>query len=92
MVDDSFVETHLDDGGCHIDHRERQTLFVQRLHRGWGDGLAGLGRKSPVSLNDFTQIQDLRPVDRSSMFDILHQRGKAAATHLRAVLPSTVSV
>ncbi|MDD2709248.1 MAG: metallophosphoesterase [Verrucomicrobiae bacterium] len=59
-------------------------------HAGWGDGMAGLGRKSPVSLNDFIQIRDLREVDRSAMFDILHERGKAAATHLRTVLPSTL--
>lgn len=59
-------------------------------HRGWADGRAGSGMKSPVALNDFVLIGDLRGLSKAELFRELAARGDASAAYFRRVLPEAM--
>lgn len=60
-------------------------------HRGWADGRAGSEMKSPVVLNDFVLIGDLRGLTQAELFAELAARGDASATYFRRVLPEAMA-
>jgi predicted phosphohydrolase len=66
-------------------------------HDGWGDGGYGDARGTPVLLNDFLLIEELRvtdpirlgerrPEDRERLLSVLRQLGEESASHLRRAL------
>ena len=59
---------------------------------GWGDGRFGNAVGSPVLLNDFTLIEELRAVPRGPQrLDLLRQLGAASANHLRGGLAASLA-
>jgi 3',5'-cyclic-AMP phosphodiesterase len=56
-------------------------------HDGWGDARFGDHAGSPVLLNDFLRIADLRLADRAELGHALGRLGDESAAHLRRVLP-----
>lgn len=58
-------------------------------HDGWGDGGYGNAVGSPVVLNDFLLIKELRQSGRE-LLAVLRQLGEEAAGHFRAVLPAAL--
>lgn len=59
--------------------------------RGWADGRAGSGIKSPVVLNDFVLIGNLRGLTQAELFAELAARGDASAAYFRRVLPEAMA-
>ena len=59
-------------------------------HDGWGDGGYGNAEASPVMLNDFLLIEELRVTDRRALLAVLRQLGEEAAKHFRATLPQAL--
>ena len=60
-------------------------------HRGWADGRAGSGVLSPVMLNDFVLIGDLRRLSRHALFAELAALGDASADYFHRVLPDAMT-
>ena len=59
---------------------------------GWGDGGFGNAVGSPILLNDFTLIEELRAVPRDPQrLDLLHRLGEASAHHLRVGLAASLA-
>lgn len=59
---------------------------------GWGDGGFGNAADSPVLLNDFTLIEELRAVPHGPRrLDLLRRLGIASADHLRAGLSASLA-
>jgi 3',5'-cyclic-AMP phosphodiesterase len=60
-------------------------------HDSWGDGRLGNPRTTPVMLNDFELIRELRGLSRAELIARLNSLGDEAALHLRGVLPRALS-
>ena len=60
-------------------------------HRGWADGRAGSGMKSPVVLNDFVLIGNLRGLSQSKLFGELAVLGDTSAAYFRYLLPEALA-
>lgn len=56
-------------------------------HRGWYDGLSGLGSSTPVGSPDRFSIQDFRKLSRYEFFDKLRLLGLESADYFRCLLP-----
>ena len=56
-------------------------------HDGWSDGRFGDFRNSPVKLNDYLQIEELRALTQSALQAKLNALGDEAAAFLGTVLP-----
>lgn len=55
-------------------------------HDGWGDGGFGNATGSPVKLNDFRLIEELRKPSHEALLEELRRLGLEAAEHFRTVL------
>jgi len=56
-------------------------------HRGWADGRAGWGSRSPVWNPDHSSINDFRSLSRRTLWRRVEELGKASGKYLREVLP-----
>ncbi len=56
-------------------------------HRGWYDGRAGAGDKTPIECPDRTQIDDFSGLGRRDFFEKLEILGRDSAKYIRQVLP-----
>lgn len=63
----------------------RQTSLIG--HDGWGDGGFGNTDTTPVVLNDFLCIDELRVPDRLALSRVLRELGEEAARHFQVTLP-----
>jgi 3',5'-cyclic AMP phosphodiesterase CpdA len=62
-------------------------------HDGWGDGGFGAAETSPLELNDFVLIEELRAAHgRTELLSVLRALGAEAATHFLAVLPEALQM
>jgi 3',5'-cyclic AMP phosphodiesterase CpdA len=60
---------------------------------GWGDGGFGNAAGSPIQINDFTLIEELRAAPRGPQrLALLRRLGEEAANHLRVCLPLALAV
>jgi predicted phosphohydrolase len=59
-------------------------------HDGWGDGGFGNAETSPIELNDFWLIAELRTPDRATRLNVLRRFGLEAGEHFRKVLPEAL--
>jgi len=78
----------------HLGHGEIITLNPETTligHRGWADGKAGMGSRSPVRLNDQRVIKDLTNLDTEELFKRLGDLGDQSADYIRAVAPKALS-
>ncbi|MDQ8183959.1 metallophosphoesterase [Pelagicoccus sp. SDUM812002] len=55
-------------------------------HDGWADGRLGLGRSSPVELNDYRLIEEFVGLGLEARFDLLNQLGDRASEELKQSL------
>lgn len=56
-------------------------------HRGWYDGLNGLGAKTRVVCPDRYAIEDFKHLNRAKFFEMLHSLGEKSADYFRRLLP-----
>ncbi len=56
-------------------------------HDGWADGRVGDYLRSPVLLNDYSEIASLRIVNQAQRWEKLKQLGTQAGDYLRGILP-----
>lgn len=56
-------------------------------HDGWGDGGFGNATTTPIALNDFWLIEELRDLSHEALLAQLRHLGQEAADHFHAVLP-----
>jgi len=60
-------------------------------HDGWGDARLGTPATSPIRLNDFALIDELKGLDRATLHARLRALGDEAGAHLRTVLPEALA-
>lgn len=60
-------------------------------HDGWADGRVGDYERSIVMMNDYKLIAELAGVGKRERLPLLHALGKAAADHIRRVLPQALA-
>lgn len=60
-------------------------------HDGWSDGRFGDFQRSPVRLNDYLQIEELRDLPKSQLIARLHALGDEAADYLEDVLTKALA-
>ena len=80
------VHPHL----IHLGNGEVITLNAETAligHRGWADGRAGMGSRSPVRMNDQVLIKDLTNLDTEELFQRLGRLGDESADYIRALAP-----
>jgi hypothetical protein len=78
----------------HLGHGEIITLHAETVligHRGWADGRAGMGSRSPVRLNDQRLIKNLTALETSELFQLLGRLGDESADYIRALAPKALS-
>ena len=59
-------------------------------HDSWADGRCGDFYGSPVKLNDFELIEDLKNLDKPAQLERMQLLADEAAEHFRAVLPQAI--
>jgi Icc protein len=60
-------------------------------HDGWSDGRFGDFQRSPVQLNDYLLIEELRPLSREQLWGQLNALGDEAARYFSHVLPRALA-
>ena len=60
-------------------------------HGSWADGRLGDYRGSGIMLNDYVQIQDFIPHDKTGRLQILNHLGDEAAEYFRTILPTALA-